>query len=394
MPSTSMPRPTTSVATSTVISPAPEPAHHAVAGGLGQIAVDGGHPGDHPAQPLGQPVGPALGAGEDDALPRPVALEQLDQQVELPIRVHRDVELLDRLDRRLVARQVDLDRLEHVALGQLAHVGVDRGREQQGLAGRGELAEDPLDVGPEPDVEHPIGLVEHDVDDVARDRASAARYGRARGRACRRRGRRPGGGPGSAARSARRRTSRRWRSDRPMASFWSSTDDLLDQLAGRGQDDGLGAAASRLEHLDQRDAERRGLARARLGLADDVEAIERLGDEGRLNGGGREVAGVLEGPEHGRAQVHGQEPDRGLLFNSSNQSILQEYRILSRDIWPTERLAARAKLAWADNGDGSEPWSSSSRPGRSQNRAPGRTACRRFDPPGRDRREGRDSGIP
>ncbi len=33
--------------------------------------------------------------------------------------------------------------------------------------GVGELAEDPLDVGPEPDVEHPIGLVEDDVDDVS-----------------------------------------------------------------------------------------------------------------------------------------------------------------------------------------------------------------------------------
>ena len=31
----------------------------------------------------------------------------------------------------------------------------------------GHLAEDPLDVGPEPDVEHPVGLVEDDVEDVA-----------------------------------------------------------------------------------------------------------------------------------------------------------------------------------------------------------------------------------
>ena len=55
----------------------------------------------------------------------------------------------------------------HVALGELADVGVDRGREEQGLAGLGSLAEDPLDVGTEPDVEHPVGLVEDDVDDVA-----------------------------------------------------------------------------------------------------------------------------------------------------------------------------------------------------------------------------------
>ena len=31
----------------------------------------------------------------------------------------------------------------------------------------GHLAEDPFDVGTEPDVEHPVGLVEDDVEDVA-----------------------------------------------------------------------------------------------------------------------------------------------------------------------------------------------------------------------------------
>ena len=40
--------------------------------------------------------------------------------------------------------------------------------------------------------------------------------------------------------------------------------------------------------------------RTRLGLADDIKAIERFGDEGRLNGGRGEVADLLEGPEHGR----------------------------------------------------------------------------------------------
>ena len=38
-----------------------------------------------------------------------------------------------------------------------------------------------------------------------------------------------------------------------------------------------GPAAPGFQHLDQRDAERGGLAGARLGLADDVETIERLG---------------------------------------------------------------------------------------------------------------------
>ena len=56
--------------------PAAKPMHHTVAGGLGKIAMDGGNSADHPVQPISEPVGPALGAGEDDALPGPVALEQ------------------------------------------------------------------------------------------------------------------------------------------------------------------------------------------------------------------------------------------------------------------------------------------------------------------------------
>ena len=79
------------------------------------------------------------------------------------------------------------------------------------------------------------------------------------------------------------------------------------------------------EHLDQRDAERRGLARTRLGLADDVESIERFGNEGRLNGGGRKVAGVLEGLEHVAGSGPWMGTPRGFLFNSSNQSILQKH---------------------------------------------------------------------
>ena len=38
---------------------------------------------------------------------------------------------------------------------------------QQCLAWGGQLAEDPLDVGPKPDVEHAIRLVEHHVNDIA-----------------------------------------------------------------------------------------------------------------------------------------------------------------------------------------------------------------------------------
>ena len=56
-------------------------------------------------------------------------------------------------------------------------------------------------------------------------------------------------------------------------------DDLLDQFAGRRQDDGLRPFASGFEHLDERDSKGGRLAGAGLGLADDVLAVEGLGDQ-------------------------------------------------------------------------------------------------------------------
>jgi hypothetical protein len=52
--------------------------------------VDGGHAGDLAAKPQRDLVGPTLRPGEDDALARLVALEQVDQQVELALVLDRD----------------------------------------------------------------------------------------------------------------------------------------------------------------------------------------------------------------------------------------------------------------------------------------------------------------
>ncbi len=80
--------------------PVAEALHDAVADRLREVAVDGGDAGDPAPEPVGQLVGPSLGPGEDDALAGLVAIEQVDQQVELPVVLDGDVILLDRLDRR------------------------------------------------------------------------------------------------------------------------------------------------------------------------------------------------------------------------------------------------------------------------------------------------------
>ena len=96
-----------------------------------------------------------------------VAFQKQHQQVKLLVGRDRDVVLLDRVDRDLVLREVDLDRLVHVTMGQLPDVGIDRGRQQQRLAWGGQLAKDPLDVRPKSNVKHTIRLVEDHVNDVA-----------------------------------------------------------------------------------------------------------------------------------------------------------------------------------------------------------------------------------
>ena len=159
----------------------------------------------------------------------------------------------------------------------------------------GHLAEDALDVGPEPDVEHPVGLVEDDVEDVAEvERPPLDVVEHAAGRA--------DDDVDAAVQGPELPLDRLAAVDAAdgdvlaVGELLQLDDDLLDELAGRRQDDGLGAPAAGFEHLDQRDAEGGGLAGAGLGLADDVVAVEGLGDEGGLDGGGRACSGRVSGP--------------------------------------------------------------------------------------------------
>ena len=194
---------------------------------------------------------------------------------------------------------------------------------QQRLARGGQLAENPLDIGAEADVQHPIGLIEHDVNDIAEIKRSP--FDMVEHTAgCADHDVDPAG-QGADLPLDRLAAERPAHDDiTAQSQLLQLADDLLSQLAGRRQDDGLRPPSSGFEHLDEGNSESRRLARARLGLADDIESIERVGNEGRLNGAGCKVAGLLEGLEHGGAQAHGLEPRGGFLLNSSNQSILQK----------------------------------------------------------------------
>ena len=66
--------------------------------------------------------------------------------------------------------RLDPDRVARVRAGQIADLAVERRREQHRLAGARQPADDPVDLGLEAHVEHPVGLVEDERPDaVERD---------------------------------------------------------------------------------------------------------------------------------------------------------------------------------------------------------------------------------
>ena len=188
-------------------------------------------------------------------------------------------------------------------LGQPLHRRGQRGAEQQRLPRLRAAAEDLLDVGPEADVEHAIGLVQHDHPQFAPDQCAAAHQ---------------------VQHAARRADDERIAlvdlldliadrlaavngHDRCVATqrqLFAFVTDLHGQLAGRHQDQGLRrpAAAMRLQHLQDRNREGGRLARARLGLAHHVHARHARGIKPSWTGVGSSIRSGGQGIEHDRTQ--------------------------------------------------------------------------------------------
>ena len=76
---------------------------------------------------------------------------------------HKD--LRDGLRRRVLTFDLDLFGVGQELVGDPLDLGGHRGRKEQRLAGEGRHLEDALDIGDEPHVQHPVGLVhDHDLD--------------------------------------------------------------------------------------------------------------------------------------------------------------------------------------------------------------------------------------
>ncbi len=231
--------------------------------------------------------------------------------------------------------------------------------EQERLPRLRAAAEDLLDVGPEPDIEHAIGLVQHDDPQLAPDQRAAAHQ---------------------VQHAARRANDERSAlvdlfdliadrlaavdgHDRCVAAqgqLFALVADLHGQLAGRHQDQGLRrpAAAMRLQHLQDRNREGGRLAGARLRLAHHVDARQGAGNETGLDRRRLLVRSGGQGIEHNGAQ------SQSGKFLAVGQFVPRGSGAGTLGRRPFARRSSRAGLSR----DGFSRWASSATGGRSATR--------------------------
>ncbi|MFS8524422.1 MAG: hypothetical protein FWJ83_06100, partial [Limnochordales bacterium] len=133
-----------------------------------------------PTQLPGDALCPATGAGEHD---RRGGRRDHFRRHPYPVLAGDGPEVVGGIARVVGVGNFVTKGLVLVAAGQLGDFPVERRREQQRLAGRGGLVEEPADLGHEPHVGHPVGFVDYDEVDVGqRDRAFLDEVGESAGR--------------------------------------------------------------------------------------------------------------------------------------------------------------------------------------------------------------------
>jgi hypothetical protein len=253
----------------------------------------------HPAvaQRPCQAVGADLRADEDDGLLRALGLQHAGEGLRLLAVRRLDVELVDRVDSQRGRAHLDRLRVVHPLLGQAPDLRRHRGREQSRLAAGRAAPQDGLDVLEEAEVEHLVGLVEHHVARVGQHEVMAIHHVHH-------------AADGSDHHVRALAQERRLVADRRAAEDRHDVDalalavraqrlgDLDAQLARRREHQRLHLRAPRIDVLEQRQAERGGLAGAGLRLADHVAPGEQRGDRLLLDRRGLVVAEVRECLEH------------------------------------------------------------------------------------------------
>mmetsp|Transcript_21958 Transcript_21958/g.44648 ORF Transcript_21958/g.44648 Transcript_21958/m.44648 type:complete len:289 (-) Transcript_21958:452-1318(-) len=143
--------------------------HDGVAVVLRHVAVHRRHREVRLAHLVCQPVHLPLRIAEDDRLRDGQRVVEVAQRVKLPLlALHRHKELLDALQRQLVALHQDPHRVRHELLRHLQHLPRQRCRDQQHLDLRRQVAVHVIDLLLETLVQHLVRLVQHQRFDVPR----------------------------------------------------------------------------------------------------------------------------------------------------------------------------------------------------------------------------------
>ncbi|MNO99419.1 hypothetical protein D3C76_911880 [compost metagenome] len=305
-----------------------EPLQRAQACRLRLVAVDRVGGQARLLQQADQFLDALAGLGEDQRLAPAVGLLQVQEQLGLALLVHRHQPLLHRLRRGVARGDLDGQRIAQQSGGHLAD-GVGEGRgEQQGLPARGQRGEQLVQLAGEAEVEHAVGLVEHQglqlgelhrvlpvqVEQPPRRRHqhvdTLAQLQHLRVDA------HPAVGHGGAQRHM-------------LAVGAEAGVDLLGQLAGRHQHQrprriGRHLRAFLEQTLQQRQGETGGLACAGLRRGEQVAALEHGGNGPGLHRRRRLVVEPFEGAQQGFDQAEGGEGHGGSQRNGSNEGIVTD----------------------------------------------------------------------
>ena len=268
---------------------------------LGLVAMDGGRLETELVEMLVDPVRAALGAGKHDGAVNALLRQDFQQQLALGGLRGEDHRLLDPLDRTGDRRDGNLGRIGQEIMGQRLDLLGHGGRQHGGLTRRRQHADDLADGREEAEVQHLVGLVQHQGLNVFQ--GQGARLHQVEQTA------RRGDDDIDAAtddldlRADFQTTDHQGRGQAHVAGIGLQVfTDLGRQLTRRRQDQG--AAGFRLRTLvefgqavQDRQHEGGGLAGTGLGNAHQVTAGEKMRDGLRLDRGRLVIACVLEGTQ-------------------------------------------------------------------------------------------------
>ena len=205
----------------------------------------------------------------------------LDERLDLRVRGHRHEAMLDLT--WIVGQQVGFEARGAVRIGarELAGLAVERGREEHRLPVLRQTTDDPVDLGLEPHVEHPVGLVEDEGPDSGQvDEASLCEVLQPPGscdedlRALGTVRLRPEGQPAVRGRD---------REALGLSEPLELCGHLGRELSGRDEHERRGAGIAGHRALDDRQREGERLARPRRRASENVQSCERIGKDELLD---------------------------------------------------------------------------------------------------------------